>query len=78
MEGDSSDDRHGDDRGGDEVDGHAERGPPPCVGNEVAAVLPQVLQPVADEADDDQPRRPGDACRGEHHECACDGGFDGR
>ena len=40
MEGDSADDRHGDDRGSDEVDGHAERGPPPRVGNEVAAVLP--------------------------------------
>src|SRR6476620_6371353 len=77
MEGDSLDDCYGDDRGSDEVDGHAERGPPPGVGHVVVAVLPQVLQSVADEADDDQPGRPGDACCGEYHECACDGGLDG-
>src|SRR5689334_828737 len=76
MEGESAEDRHGDERRSDKVDGHAERGPPPGVGYEVAAVLPQVLQTVADEADDYEPRRPGDACCGEHHECACDGGLD--
>ena len=70
MEGNSVDDRQGDDRGGDPIDGHAERGPPSRGGHEVTSMLPQVLQPVADEADDDQPHRPVDACRGEDNECA--------
>ena len=47
------DDRDGDDCRGNPVDDHAERRPPPGVGYELAAVLPQVFEPVADEADDD-------------------------
>jgi hypothetical protein len=38
-------DLDGDDRGHDPVDDHAERRPPACVGDEVAAVLPEVLSP---------------------------------
>lgn len=68
---------HGDDGGGDPVDGRAERGPPACVGNIVTAVLPEVLQPVAGQAEDEEPRRSGDACRGEHHEYARDAALDG-
>ena len=44
MESDSFDDRHGDD-GSDEVNGHAERGQPPCVGNEMTAVLHRSFNP---------------------------------
>jgi hypothetical protein len=44
---DVRDDRDGDQAGGDEVDGGAERGPPPGVGDEPGAVLPEVFQVVA-------------------------------
>jgi hypothetical protein len=50
--GDLSDDDGGD----DPIDGHAEWWPPSRVGDEVAAVLPEVLESVADQAGHEQPR----------------------
>jgi len=49
-------DLDGDDRGDDPVDDHAERRPPARAGDEVAAVLPEVLESVAGQAGDEQPR----------------------
>ena len=43
-----------------QVDDEAERGPPPRVRNELTPVLPEILEPVAGEADDEQPWRSGD------------------
>ena len=40
-------DLDGNDCGSDPVDYEAERGPPPCVRNEVSSVLPEVLEPMA-------------------------------
>src|SRR3954469_1044157 len=59
----AGDDRHGDRRSRDEVDRQTERRPPARVGDELAAVLPQVLEPVPGEADDEQPRRCRDGRR---------------
>jgi hypothetical protein len=50
-----------DDRRRHPVDDEAERRPPTRVGDELTAVLPQVLQPMAGEADDEQPSRAGGA-----------------
>src|SRR3954466_7125097 len=57
-----------DDRGHDEVDGHAERRPPARGIHEVSAVLPEVFEAMADEADDQQPRGRGDRGGGHDHE----------
>jgi hypothetical protein len=51
-------DLDGDDRRRHPVDDEAERRPPTRVGDELTAVLPQVLEPMAGEADDEQPRHP--------------------
>ena len=46
---------------GDEpVDGGAERRPPPCAGDVVAALLPEVLEAMACVAQDQEPGRSGD------------------
>ena len=45
-----------DDRCRDRVDDEAERWPPTRVGDELTAVLPQILDPVGDETRDEQPR----------------------
>jgi hypothetical protein len=45
-----------DDRGDNPVDDHAERRPPSGVGDEVASVLPEVLEPVPHHAGHEQPR----------------------
>ena len=45
-----------DDRCRDRVDDEAERWPPTRVGDELTAVLPQILHPVGDETGDEQPR----------------------
>ena len=45
-----------DDRGDDPVDDHAERRPPTRVGDEMASVLPEILESVADQTDHEQPR----------------------
>jgi hypothetical protein len=67
----------GDDRRDRNVDHEAKRRPPPRVGDEVGAMLPEVLQPVSGKAGDEQPRRPGDRCRGDDDEPGCDPGLDG-
>jgi hypothetical protein len=43
----------------------------------MAAVLPEVLDPMAGEAERQQPRRSGDARGGDHHEGGGDPGLDG-
>ncbi len=75
VEVDAGGDQHDQDRCGDPVDHQAQRRPPARVGNKVAALLPQVLDPMAGEAEHQQPRRSGDARRGDHHK---DGGDPGR
>jgi hypothetical protein len=57
---DASDDLDGDDCRDHPVDHKTERRPPPCVGDELTAVLPEVLEPVAGKADDKEPRCAGD------------------
>jgi hypothetical protein len=69
-------DLDGDDRRDHEVDHTTERRPPLRVGHELSAVLPEVLQAVAGEADDKQPRCAGDRCGGDDDESAGDAGFD--
>jgi hypothetical protein len=46
-------DLDGDDRGGDPVDHEAERRPPPSICNEVTSVLPEILEPVTRNAEDE-------------------------
>jgi hypothetical protein len=77
VEVDTDGDQHDQDGGGDLVDDQAERRPPPGVGHVVAAVLPEVLEPMAAEAEHQQPCRSGDAGRGEHDERCSDRGLDG-
>jgi hypothetical protein len=48
----ASDDLDDDDGGDYPIDDHAEGWPPPRIGDEVGAVLPEVFQAVTDEADD--------------------------
>jgi hypothetical protein len=50
VEVDADGDQHDEDGGGDPVDDQAERRPPSSVGNKLAAVLPEVLEPMAGEA----------------------------
>src|SRR3954469_1025789 len=50
------------------VDSGAERRPPPGVGHVLATFLPEVLEPVAGVAGNEQPHRGCHAGRGEHHE----------
>src|SRR3954451_21864033 len=64
--------------GGDEpVDSGAERRPPPGVGDVLAAFLPEVFEPVAGIARNEQPRCRSHADRGEHDEDPGDSAFDG-
>jgi hypothetical protein len=56
------------DRGHNPVDDRAERRPPSRVRHVLVAVLPQILQCLADEAHDQQPGRTGDGSGGEQHE----------
>src|SRR5690349_9169846 len=64
----SGDDRDGENDGDEPVDGGAERRPPPCAGDVVAALLPEVLEAVACVAQDQEPGRSGDACGGQQDE----------
>jgi hypothetical protein len=60
MKLDAGGDQHDEDGRDDPVDDRAERRPPACVGHIVAALLPKVLEPMAGEAEHQQPRRSGD------------------
>jgi hypothetical protein len=53
----AGDDFDSDDCRNHPVDHKTERRPPPRVGHEVTAVLAQILDSVASQADDKQPRR---------------------
>ena len=55
----------------------AEGWPPARVGHEVGAVLPEVLRPVREVGDDEDPGGLGDADGGEDHEPRRDAGLDG-
>jgi hypothetical protein len=52
----AGDDLDGDHRCDRPIDHEAERRPPACVGNERTPVLPEVLETVASETSDEQPR----------------------
>src|SRR5438270_231329 len=58
----------GDRSGGDKVDHEAKRWPPASVCDEMAAVLPEVLEPVRGEAEHEQPWRSRDRHRGDDDE----------
>src|SRR6478752_2371046 len=77
MESGSGNDLDGENDGDEPVDGGAERRPPPCPGNVLAALLPEVLQTMACVPQDQEPSRPGDARRGQQDERASDGALDG-
>src|SRR6185436_11139248 len=77
MKTGSGNDLDGENDGDEPVDGGAERRPPPCPGNVVAALLPEVLETVACVAQDEDPGRSSDACGGQQDECASDGALDG-
>src|SRR4051794_40091804 len=66
-----------DDRGDDPVDDHAERRPPSRVDDVVGSVLPEVLEPVADHASHEQPRRSRYGRGGYHDEGESHAGLDG-
>ena len=57
MELDPCHDLDGNDRGRNPIDDKAERGPPPSIRNEMTSVLPEILEPVAHKADNEQPWR---------------------
>ena len=59
------------------VDDEAERGPPPGVRNEVTSVLPEILEPVARKADNEQPWRFRDGRGSDEDEDRCDVRLDG-
>src|SRR5262245_55813427 len=54
MKSDSHGDLDGENHGDEPVDGGAERRPPPCAGNVVAALLPEVLETMACVAKDEE------------------------
>src|SRR4029453_13100488 len=76
MEGNSHQYRGGEDRGGDPVDGGAERWPPARVPDEVCAVLPQILQAVAGQPEHEQPCRSADPHPGHDYEESGHAGLD--
>jgi hypothetical protein len=57
MKSDPGEDLDGDYGRNDPINDHAEGRPPARVRDEVSPVLPQVLQPMARQSDDQQPRR---------------------
>src|SRR6266550_7417406 len=77
MKSGSCNDLDGENHGDEPVDGGTERRPPPCAGNVVAALLPEVLEAVACVAQNQEPGRAGDACGGKQDERASDGALDG-
>jgi hypothetical protein len=58
----------GDDRRHCPIDNKAKRRPPASVGDELVAVLPQILEPVTSEPSDEQPRRDSHSDSGDHDE----------
>src|SRR4051794_1509035 len=77
MKGDSGGLPDDQTRRDDPVDSGAEWRPPPGVGHILAAFLPEVFEPVAGVAGNEQPHRRRHAGRGEHHEDPGDNAFDG-
>ena len=58
----------GDDRRHCPIDNKAKRRPPASVGDELVAVLPQILEPVTGEPSDEQPRGDSHADCSDHYE----------
>src|SRR6267154_3645733 len=77
MKAGSGNDLDGENDGDEPVDGGAERRPPPCAGDVVAALLPEVLEAMACVAQDQEPGRSGDGRRGQQDEGAGDAALDG-
>jgi hypothetical protein len=77
MKSGSGNDLDGENHGDEPVDGGAERRPPPCPGDVVAALLPEVLETVACVAQDQEPGRSGDGRCGEQDEGAGDAALHG-
>ena len=72
----------GDDLGGDDqcdrpINYETEGRPPACVGNKLTPVLPEVLETVASETDDKEPRCACDRRGADDDEHAGNTGFDG-
>src|SRR5437763_15831410 len=77
MKSGSCNDLDGENDGDEPVDGGAERRPPPCAGDVVAAFLPEVLETMACVAQDEEPGRSGDTSRGQQDERTSDDALDG-
>src|SRR5947209_10342424 len=77
MKSGSCNDLDGENDGDEPVDGGAERRPPPCAGDVVAAFLPEVLETMACVAQDQEPGRSGDTSRGQQDERTSDDALDG-
>jgi hypothetical protein len=73
----AGDDLDGDDRRDYPIDHETEGRPPACVGNKLTAVLPEVLETVASETNDEQPRCACDRRGGDDDEHAGNTRFDG-
>src|SRR5438132_3852803 len=77
VEMNAGDDLDGDDRRDRPINRKTERRPPACVRNELTAVLPEVLETVAGETDDEQPRGARHRRGGDDDEHAGDTALDG-
>ena len=77
MKIDSGDYENGNDGGDYPIHHEAERRPPPGICNVLTAMLPKVLEPVAEQPDHQEPRGSRDGSGGEHHEDARDRTLDG-
>ena len=71
MKADSGEQEDRDDGARHEVDDETERRPPPGVGDEPRAMLPQVLDAVRRKSDDGQPWRSHDRNRRQDDKCRC-------
>jgi len=60
----------------DPIDDEAKRRPPPSISDELGAVLPKILEAMPPEANHEEPRRSGDARRGNHHKDRRHAAFD--
>src|SRR6185437_10543803 len=77
MKSGSHSDLDGENYGDEPVDGGAKRRPPPCAGDVVAVLLPEVFETMACVAKDEETGRSGDARGSEQDKRASDGALDG-
>ena len=76
MKVDSDDYENGEDGSHYPIHYEAERRPPPGICNVLMAMLPKVLDPLAEQPDYQEPRGSGDGRCGKYHEDARDRTFD--